>query len=88
MARKARSPEVILAEHTKYRRQCQIRIKPSLQLTGIALLIACGLLWRQLVGWLGAAIIVGIPLIFTLLEIFSFMRHDRIIKVLSDEKNL
>lgn len=88
MGRKGGALKSTLAEHTKYRRQCQVRIKPSLQLTVLAAFLAGALMWNEKMGWLGVSLVVGIPLLFTLLEVLSFFRHDRAIKGLSSEHDL
>lgn len=88
MGRKERSLKSILAEHRKYRRQCQVRIKPTLQLTVLATFLAGALMWSKKMGWIGASLLVGIPLILTLMEIISFFKHDRSIKGHSSEHDL
>jgi hypothetical protein len=88
MPRAERSLESRNAEHEKYRRQCQVRIKPSLQLVGIGVLLAAALLWWRPIAWLGAVALVLIPSLITALEYWGFVRHDRAIKRLSHVQDI
>jgi hypothetical protein len=88
MPRKERSLESRIAEHTKYRRQCQIRIKPSLQLVGVAIVLSAALLWWRPSEWILAAVIVLFPAVFTAMEYWGYVRHDRAIKRLSHEQDI
>ena len=86
MPRKKKSLQAQIAEHEKYRRQCKVRIRPSLTLCAVAAGLYAVLLWKTSVSWAGALVLVVLPVFFTGMEIFSFLRHDRALKYLmSDE---
>ena len=82
MPRKIKSAESRIAEHEKHRRQCKLRIRPSLTLCLLAIAFAGIFLWYRPDGWGLAAFIVGFPVLFTSLEVWGYFRHDRAIKEL------
>jgi len=83
MPRKQKSIEARIAEHERYRRQSKVRIKPSIQLCAIALLAAGLILWREPDQWVLPGIVVAIPLLFTGMEVWGYLRHDRALKALT-----
>jgi hypothetical protein len=83
-----RSLESRISEHTRFRRQCQIRIKPSLQLTLLAVLVAGVVLLYQPQSWLFAVAIVAFPALFTSLEVWGYLRHDRALRKLADAEDI
>ena len=80
MPRKNRTLQAQIAEHEKYRRQCYVRIRPSLMLCAIAVGLYAVLLWKTSVSWFGGLPLVVLPVFFTALEIFGFLRHEKALK--------
>ena len=83
LAKREMSTQARIAEHEKYRRQCRIRIKPSLQLSAIALFFSALMFWHTPDFWLLPTIITGFPLLFAAMEIWGYYRHDRAVKELT-----
>jgi hypothetical protein len=83
---KPRSIESRIAEHTRYRRQCQVRIKPGLQVVGVAACVSGALLWWQPSEWILPAVIVLFPAFFTVMEYWWYLSHDRALKRLAAEQ--
>lgn len=71
-----------LAEHKKYRRQCQVRIKSGIKLILVLLVIGAVVLFLNLQFW---PFVLGVIVFFvlaTLLEVWGYRKHDRAIKQL------
>jgi len=86
MPRIQKSIEAQIAEHERYRRQCKVRIKPSMQLCALALLISGFLLWHEPEQWGLAVVVAAAPLLFTGMEVWGYFRHDRAIRQLTVEQ--
>jgi hypothetical protein len=76
MPGKERSVESKIAEHERFKTQCQRRIKPSLLLLAGASVSYILLVLMTPVGWLGMLWLVAFPLIFTSMEIAGYFRHS------------
>lgn len=88
MPRKKKSLKAELAEHEKYRRQCKVRIRPSLTLCSIAIGLYAILVWKKPASWLGGLPLIVLPIIFTYMEISAFVYHDRALKNLRSDEAL
>ena len=86
MPRKKLSLKAQIAEHEKYRRQCKVRIRPSLMLCAIAAGLYAILLWKMSVSWLGGLPLIVLPVFFTALEILGFLRHEKALKDLRSDR--
>ena len=84
MPRKQRSLESRIAEHERYRLQCKVRIKPSLQLCAIALFLSALILWLKPEVWSLAVLVTVLPLLFAAMEVWGYFRHGRALKELTD----
>lgn len=80
MSRPERSVKARIAEHMKYRRQCEARIKSGARLCAGGVVIGSFLLWRLSDAWLLALVVIAIPVLITSLEAWGFRKHDRALK--------
>ncbi len=83
MARKDSSIESKVKEHEKYRRQCEVRITSGKKLVAVSFAIAALLTWYSFGFWKIGAGIIAISIGSTLLEYWSYKKHDKAIKQLS-----
>lgn len=84
MPKDERSPASRIAEHKKYRRQCAVRIRSGLTLSTVGVVLGILLAWRWPANWPIALIVIGIPTLFTALEVWGYRKNDRAIRDLSD----
>ena len=77
-----RTIESRVAEHEKFRRQCEVRIKSGLKLCIVGFVLSVLLLW-QTGSWVAAAVVAAFPLLMTGLEVWGFRKHDRALRLLS-----
>ena len=87
MPRKKASLQSIIAEHEKYRRQCQVRIRPSLTLCAIAVGLYALLLLKTSATWLSVSPLILLPAFYTVMEIICFITHDRALRKLRAPPN-
>lgn len=79
---KERTIESRVAEHKRFRRQCEVRIKSGLKLCIVGFVLSVLLLW-QTGSWVTAAVVAASPMLMTGLEVWGFRKHSRALKLLS-----
>lgn len=88
MPRAERSLESRIAEHKKYRRQCQAHLRSGLRMVGVGAPLSVAILWWRPEAWPGAVALVAIPVLITAVEWWGFAYHDRALKALSNGQDI
>ena len=72
-----------IAEHTKYRRQCGVRVKSGLKVCFVAGTLVILLCAYAQNAWPSALFIFAVPLVLTIFEALGYLKHRRALRHLT-----